>query len=217
MNATELKERYKGFFQVQINRVKVRIFGVNNEHLDFLMDTFNKLNPQQQNAALGGGVAAVILAMIFSFYFYYAQVNLLQSQLNNTFKELRDLKQLKAEEAAESQSFDKLVDNITRKTRDLNFKPFFEKVSRTLNIPINNIGERPVEIDSANPLSLVMKEVHLDMRLSKISIPKLLEFMIEVEKSDRYLRVQNLKITGIYGNKLYFDVDVLIRGYQTSK
>ncbi len=216
VSTSEVTDRFKSIFQNQFNKVKVRLFGVNNENLDFLMDTFNKLNPNQQNAVLASGVGAIFFALIFAFYFYYAQVSLLENQLAGAFKDLRDLKALKAEEAAESEIFDKLVDNITRKTKDLNLKPYFEKVSRSQNLPINNIGERSVEIDAANPLSKVMREIHVDMRLSKISIPKLLDFLTEVEKSEHYLRIQNLKITGIYGNKLFFDVDLLIRGYQIS-
>ena len=54
------------------------------------------------------------------------------------------------------------------------------------------------------------------MRLPNISIPRLLGFLVEVEKSNKYLRVQDLQIRGRYGTKLYFDSQVKVRGYDVN-
>ena len=59
-------------------------------------------------------------------------------------------------------------------------------------------------------------ELNIQIKIPKMSIPRMLEFLSAVEQSNNLLRVQDLKITGEYGNRLYFDVNAVVRGYQMS-
>jgi hypothetical protein len=82
---------------------------------------------------------------------------------------------------------------------------------------MKDLMEKEVEFDSTNPLSESLKEVRIDLRVPQISISRLLNFITDVEKSERYIRLQDLKITGQYGNKLYFDTSLVFRGYAIKK
>jgi len=53
--------------------------------------------------------------------------------------------------------------------------------------------------------------------MPNISIPRLLSFLVEVEKSNKYLRVQDLQIRARYGTKLYFDSQAKVRGYDSDR
>jgi hypothetical protein len=145
------------------------------------------------------------------------QVNALRRDLTLAFDALYDLKALNLKDGIESQRYAKLVDVIGKKTKSLNFKPFFEKISTQNKIVLKGLSERAMDIDPNNRLSDVVKEYHIEMKIAKVSIPKLLGFLVDIERSGQYLRIQNLKITGIYGNKLFFDAEILVRGYKTSK
>lgn len=210
---TEIKERLETYLKIS----KEKILGINNERLEFVMDSFYKLEPGYRNGLLAliiSFVSAFILAAVF-IYFY--QVRALKDELNLTFNALNELKILSNEDAREGARFDKLINKVKSRTRNVNFKPFFEKLARQSKIPLKSISDRQPEMDPQNPLSSRMQEVHVDLKLAKVSIPRLLNFLVDIEKANHYLRVQNLKITGIYGNKLYFDVDILVRGYKVSR
>ena len=210
---TDIKERLDSYLKI----IKEKILGVNNERLEFVMDSFYKLDPGYRNGLLAiiiSFVSAFILAAVF-IYFY--QVKALKDELNLTFNALNELKSLSYEDAREGARFDKLIDKVKSRTRSITFKPFFERLSRQSKIPLKSISDRQPEMDPQNPLSSRMQEVHVDLKLAKVSIPRLLNFLVDIEKANHYLRVQNLKITGIYGNKLYFDVDILVRGYKVTR
>lgn len=204
----------KGRFETYSKLAGEKIFGVNNERLDFVMDSFYKLDHAYRNAVLAGVVSLVTGLVTLAVVIYYMQVSALRNELNDTFNALNELKILKSEESVESARFDQLINRVKNRTRSVNFKPFFERLARQAKIPLKSLSDRQPEMDANNPLADKLKEVHVDLRISKVSIPKLLNFLIDIEKSNHYLRIQNLKITGIYGNKLYFDVDILVRGYK---
>ena len=75
----------------------------------------------------------------------------------------------------------------------------------------HDYSKGPLPVD--NPLSEKAQEVKVEMRMPNISIPRLMSFLVEVEKSNKYLKVQDLQIRGRYGTKLYFDGQAKVRGY----
>jgi hypothetical protein len=216
MNITELKDKLSGALRGGTQTLRQKIFGVNNEHIDFVMDSFYKLDGPQRNAVVGLIVGAISAMVVAGFSLYYVQVGSLERELDEVFIALNKVRDLKADADIAQDRYDKLVQVVRSKTGDINFKPYFEKLSERLNLEIKDIREKPVEADPNDALASRISQVHIDVNLVKISIPKLLNFLVEVEKDGHLVRIQNLKITGIYGNKLYFDVETIFRGYHVN-
>ncbi len=215
-SVSEAKDRLSSGVRGITQIVRQKIFGVNNEHIDFVMDSFYKLDPTQRNAAIGVLVGLISTFVVGAFSLYFLQVAALENDLNEVFLALNRVKALKADAAVANGRFDKLVGVVAHKTKGLVFKPYFEKISRDLNMEIKEIREKPVDPDPNNLLAAKIEEVHVDVRITKISIPKLLDFLVRVEKDGNLVRIQNLKITGLYGDKLFFDVETIFRGYQVN-
>jgi hypothetical protein len=216
MGYADIKEKLGSLLNDGTRSLRQKIFGANNEHVDFVMDSFYKLDPPQRNAVVGIIIGAITAFVVAAFTLYYVQVNALQNELNDVFLALNKIKSLKADSAVANNRFDKLVGLVKHKAGTLAFKPYFEKISTDLNLEIKEIKEKEVPADPNNPLASQLLETHINVHLSKVSIPKIINFLIEVEKDGRFIRVQNLKITGIYGNKLYFDVETIFRGYRVN-
>ena len=205
--------------QAEVNRfvesMGKRVFGANNERLDFAMDSFYKL-PERARlgvmALVGVGLGIMVLS---AFWLYFSQVHKLEKDLNAALQAHADLKELRASESSEDKRFSELQRLIKRKTSGLRIKPFFEKLARNQNISVEGLTEETVELPKINPLSDYVSELHADMRLPKISLPRLLRFLIEIEKSSHLLRVQTLEVRGRFGTRLYFDGEVEVRGYQS--
>lgn len=209
-------DKIRGRTQGTINVIRRRLFGANNEKLDFLMDSFYKLNPNQQTGVLAGIVAIIAVFVLGAFLLYFSQVNRLKDDLSNSFAALHELQALKAAYEIENKNFEKLVDVIQRKTKQTSLKPFFEKIGNDLGVTIEGLNDQKAPLPGDSPLADKMQEVRVDMRLPNISIPRLLSFIVEIEKSNKYLRVQDLQIRGRYGTKLYFDAQVKVRGYDVT-
>jgi hypothetical protein len=209
-------DKIRGRTQGTINIIRRRLFGANNEKLDFLMDSFYKLNANQQTGVLAGIVAIIAVFVLGAFLLYFSQVNRLKDDLSNSFAALHELQALKAAYDIENKNFEKLVDVIQRKTKQTSLKPFFEKIGNDLGVTIEGLNDQKAPLPGDSPLADKMQEVRVDMRLPNISIPRLLSFIVEIEKSNKYLRVQDLQIRGRYGTKLYFDAQVKVRGYDVT-
>jgi len=83
-------------FSAQINRMfsplKRRLFGANNETLDFIMDSFYKLSAEQRLGAIIGGSVFAVMLIGGIFIFYFSQVGSLENELNHSFNALHELR-----------------------------------------------------------------------------------------------------------------------------
>lgn len=210
---SELSDRLKDNINRVTTIVRQQLLGQNNERLDFLMDSFYKLSPEQRNGAVAGAILVLVLFVGGAVSLYFSRVGALEDELSSTYQALQTLRNTVVQDQIEDKKFTKLVSVIKRKTSGLNFKPFFEKRSRESNVEIRSINEQVLDIDPNDKLSDHFRQVNVELRIPKISIPRLMNFLIDIEKSGKYLRVQDLKVTGLYGNKLFFESTVIIRGY----
>lgn len=209
-------DRVRKTFYSAIKLVRSKIFGSNNERLDFIMDSFNKLPPQQQSAVLVGVGGVIFIFVVAVALLYVSRVNALSRELDESFSAYHELKNLKAEFQIEDKRFEKLLSSIDKKTRNVKYKPFFEKITKDLNLQMEGLSEEKLPLAVDNPLSEKVKEVKVTMRFPEISLPKLLNFLVEVEKSGKLLRIWDLQIRSRYGTKLFFTAEVEIRGYEKS-
>lgn len=210
-------DRFRGQLLGSLTIVRKRLFGTNNEKLDFLMDSFYKLSPPQRTGVLAGIVGVIGLFVLSAVVLYFSQVSRLKSDLSNSFASLHELQALKSAYDVENKNFEKLVDTIDKKTKQVSLKPLFEKIANDLGVTLEGINDQRAPLPADNPLAEKVQEVRVDMRLPNISIPRLLNFLVEIEKTNKYLRVQELVVRGRYGTKLFFDGTVKVRGYDVGK
>ena len=206
-------DRFKGQLMGNLQRIRKRLFGTNNEKLDFLMDSFYKLSPNQRTGLLAGTVAGIALFVLGAVGLYFSQVSRLKTELSQSFSSLHELQALKTSYEQENKNFEKLIDTVERKTKQMSIKPFFEKIANEQSVTLEGLTDQKAALPADSALSEKMQEVRVEMRLPNISVPRLMTFLVEVEKSNTYLRVQDLQVRGRYGTKLYFDAQAKVRGY----
>lgn len=213
---TTFTDQFKGQVFASLNSLRRRLLGANNEKLDFVMDSFYKLSPNQRTGVLAGVVGTVALFVFGAIGLYFSQVSRLKQDLSGSFAALHELRSLRSNYEQESKNYEKLVDAIEKKTRSMSLKPFFEKIANEQGVTLEGLNDQKAPLPVDNPLSEKIQEVRVEMRLPNISIPHLMSFLVEVEKSNKYLRVQDLQIRGRYGTKLYFDGQAKVRGYDVA-
>lgn len=210
---TTIQDNLRTQVQRLTQDVRRRVLGVNNERLDLMVDSFYKLEPPQRNAVIAGGVAALVLIVVTFLGLYFAQVASLNRELNKRFDALYEMRELKHNYQVEERRFAKVVESITSDSASLRIKPYFEKIANEQGVVIEGLNETKVPLPADNPMSDRIQEVKVEMRLNNISIPRLLNFVVEVEKGSGSIRVQDLQIRARYGTKLFFDVQLKGHGY----
>ncbi len=206
----DIQEKIKSGWANITAELRKKIFGANNENIDLLVDTFYKLEPPQRNAVIGGGVAALGLIVFGFLALYFSQINALNRDLNRRFDALYEIKELKADYLREDKRFQNLSDALGG-AGSVRIKPYFEKIANDQGVQISDISESRAPLSADNPLGSKFEEVKADVRLSKISIPRLLNFIIEIEKGEGFVRVQDIDIRAV-GTKLFFEVTLKARG-----
>jgi len=209
----QFRDVFTGYFQRTNKIVKARLFGPNNERLDLIMDSFNRLSSSQKTAVVSGAGAGIAFVIIAVLIFYFTRVTALESELNESFNAVYELQQLKAEYNEQQDKYNKLLATVKRRTDTVRMKPFFEEKAQTLGVQLQGLSDSKEPMAAENPMSKNVQYVIADMRLQNISIPRLLDFLIEVEKSNNFLSVETLQIRARYGTRLYFDTQVRFRGY----
>ena len=211
---SDMSGRVGGVFRPGLDLVKSRLLGPNNERLDFVMDSFYKLSPKQQTGVLAGLGALLTSLVVVIFAVYFSRIHTLEEELNSGYEALREIRQLGAELKLENKRMKWLERSIENKTQSFRPKPFFEKTANKVGVTLKSLRSQEGEIPQDNPLSLTFKEVQVEFQMPKVSIPRMLEFMSEVEKSRKTLTVKNLKIRARYGDRLYFDTEAEVVGFK---
>lgn len=211
-----IRENIKDRLDFFTKEIKKRTLGANNERLDLMIDSFYKLEPQQRNLALAGGIGALGVLVVGFMWLYFSQVNGLNKELNRRFDALYEIRDLKKEFQLEDQKFSKLVEGVMSASGGLRIKPYFEKIANDQGVQIEGLAETKVPLASENPMSEKLQEVKVDMRLNNISIPRLLNFVVEVEKGSGTIRIQDLQVRSRYGTRLFFDATIKGHGYVPS-
>lgn len=211
-----LKEKIEDTFSTYINIIRLKILGKNNKNLDFVVDSFYKL-PTQQRTFVLSGLGVVIVGLIFGVLaIYFERSNQFDSDLDSSLIAYNQMQTMKIEDQVAKERVDSVVTMIQKKNSSLKIKPFFEKISERNKIEIQNIMVKDIFNSSTDPFFKKVKEVSVEMKIQKVSIPALFNFLVDVEKSKYFVRVKDLRITGIHGTKLYFDTRVSFRTYQMS-
>ena len=200
--------------EMQFTLLRHRLLGVNNERLDFIMDSFYKLPPRRKNFALLGISLAIVFFIGFTVTFYLTQIGSLETRLSHSLMALQNLQQQKTQYGNLNNQFSVIVNEVNSKTQKLQMKPLMEKFARSLAIKIEGLNEADAAFSSDNPMGKYLTQKKIEVRFPRISIPKLLKFLVEVEKSRQFLRVSDLTIRGIYGTKLYFNATTVIHWYK---
>jgi hypothetical protein len=207
-------EKLKARLSDILQKVRLELFGQNNERLDFLLDSFNKLQPNQQRLALAGSAVAFFLMIMLGIWIYVAQVGTLRTELSDSFSTLRQFRSLANEFGMENTKFTLLVDSVKSKVDSTSYKPFLDQLAKKNGLSLGQLDERDIAATEDSPLGKELRDVAIDVNLDNVSLPRLLKFLTEIEKSGKYLRIDDLRIRSRYGTKLYFDAKLLFRAYK---
>ena len=198
-------------------RFKRTVFGANNEKLDFIMDSFLKLEPNQRSAFLVGAGSALGIIVVGVFWLYFSRIGALETELNDGFAALYRLQGLKQEYVVEGRRYNAVVDNVKRKTDRLSLKPFVEKLAQDTQVAIRDLSEKKEDMPSDITFSSKMKYNTVEVDFNKVSIPRLLKFLIEVERSKKYLTIKDLEVRARYRDRLFFEAEAKVRGYTVTQ
>ena len=123
---TDVRDQFQSLVSRVIFHVRRTLFGMNNERIDFLMDSFYKLSPQQQTGLLSGVAGALLVFVLGAFTIYFSRINALEDELNSSFDALQEVRTLSANYETELKRYQELKGIVAKNSADFKPKPYFE-------------------------------------------------------------------------------------------
>lgn len=198
-----------------VDQVRRSLFGANNERIDFVMDSFYKLSPQHQTGVMAGAAGILLVFVLGAFTIYYTRINALEDELNASFDALTEVRNLTSTYDQELKRYQELKTAVSRSAADFKPKPFFESKANQVGVQIADLRSQDTEIPAESPLAADFRYTQVEFKLPKVSLPRLLKFMEEVEKSNGSLNIHSLQIRTRYGDRLFFETSAKVIAYKT--
>jgi len=198
------------------------IFGKQNERIEYFMDSYFKLPPEGRTAVLGGGILLAALLVLSFIGIYLSALSGLQSRLDESFQAVNKLRAKQVDFAVTKRKFDELDRRIANITQSLQILTVLEEKAKSLELQIsgNNKSDKPSgekDFIRGTPLADKFKATRSEFRVSNVSLKKIVDFVVAIESDDKLLRVSDLRIKGLYQNKLFFDATFAVDGIELKK
>jgi hypothetical protein len=202
--------------------VRELVFGKQNERIEYFMDSYFKLPPEGRTAAIASGIALAIIIVLALVGVYISALNSLQKRLDESFWAVNTLRDKQIEFAVNKKKYDELEKRLANVTQSLQILSLLEEKAKSKGLQIsgNNKSEKPsTEKDFVN--STLLKEQYKSMRtefrISNVSLQKIIDLVVDIESDNKLLRVTDLRIKGLYQNKLYFDAMLAVDGVEIKR
>jgi hypothetical protein len=205
----DAKSRYTFF----VDWLRKKVFGVNNEKLDFVVDSFSSLDQKQKQWVIFGAIGLGVFLTALVFGIYFSRLNALDRDLDRAMAALVDLRRMKTLYHEYDNQFFGIVKAVEDASQSVRMKPFFEEKAKTIGINMQGLQDQAEDLPSEDLLSTKLRYQRVDMRLPETSIPRLLNFILEIERAGHFIFLEDLQIRGRFGTKLFFDMSARFRGY----
>ena len=210
----DVKDQFQSLVSRVIFQVRRSLFGMNNERIDFMMDSFYKLSPKHQTGLLAGVAGLLLVFVLGAFTIYFSRINALEDELNTSFDALQEVRTLNVSYDQELKRYQELKSIVSRNSSEFKPKPYFESKSNQVGVQIQDLRSQDSDIASDSPLATDFRYSTVEFRLPKVSLPRLLKFIEEVEKGNPSLNFHSLLIRTRYGDRLFFETTAKVVAYK---
>ena len=218
----EAQENPQGEIPRWLLPVREIVFGKQNERIEYFMDSYFKLPPEGRTAAIASGIVLAALIVLAFVGIYISALNSLQSRLDEAFWAVNTLRDKQVEFAVIKKKYDELDKRLSNVTQSYQTLSLLEEKAKSKGLQIsgNNKSEKPSNEEDFIKSSLLKenyKSMRSEFRISNVSLQKIIDFVVDIESDNKLLRVTDLRIKGLYQNKLYFDAMFAVDGLEMKR
>jgi general secretion pathway protein M len=168
---------------------------------------------EKQRYLLTAVVALVLLALILElavFPFWKAKTKLTKSLISNQ-KKLEEISLLDAEFTAQEGAMAKIKDAMSARSADFTLFAHLEKKAAQASV-----RGRIKQMNSSKGIkSISLEESLIDMKLEKITIKQLTDFLYYVESPTDLVRIKKITISKMKESPEYLNAQLQISSFQT--
>ncbi|MEY3901213.1 MAG: hypothetical protein RL189_519 [Pseudomonadota bacterium] len=218
----DVQEHSQGDVPRWLLPVRELIFGKQNERIEYFMDSYFKLPSEGRTAVIAGAFIFAGLVVFTFIGLYLSALSSLQAKLDGSFQAMNKLRAKQVEYAVTKKKFDELDRRIGNVTGSLQILSLLEDKAKSLDLQISgntktDKGSNEKDFIRGTPLADKYKSTRSEFRVSNVSLKKIIDLVVAIESDDKMLRVSDLRIKGLYQNKLFFDATFAVDGIEPKK
>ena len=222
MSSGEVQGNQQGAIPRWLQPMREALFGKQNERIEYFMDSYFKLPSEGRTAVIGGGILLAGLLVSGFVAIYLSALSGLQARLDESFLAVNKLRAKQVDFAVTKKKFDELDKRIAGVTQSLQILTLLEEKAKSLDLQIsgNNKTDKPSnekDFIKGTLLAEKYKATRSEFRVSNVSLKKIIDFVVAIESDEKLLRVSDLRIKGLYQNKLFFDATFAVDGIEQKK
>lgn len=222
MSSGEVQGNQQSAIPRWLQPMREALFGKQNERIEYFMDSYFKLPSEGRTAVIGGGILLAGLLVSGFVAIYLSALSGLQARLDESFLAVNKLRAKQVDFAVTKKKFDELDKRIAGVTQSLQILTLLEEKAKSLDLQIsgNNKTDKPSnekDFIKGTLLAEKYKATRSEFRVSNVSLKKIIDFVVAIESDEKLLRVSDLRIKGLYQNKLFFDATFAVDGIEQKK
>jgi general secretion pathway protein M len=174
----------------------------------------NALSRRQRTALIAGGGAIILLLVIQGFIVpFFASWRATQQAIRNNEQILADVFVYSNEYRELKRKMEKIQQVLTRRTQDFNLFSYLERMagSAGLKSSIKSISA------SKGSITGPYEEVPVEIRLEKITLKQLTDFLYLIESPQDMIRIRNIAVAKMKESPEYLSAQALVVTYQLTK
>jgi len=180
------------------------------EKLDLLFNLYLKLNQREQKIILVGIPGVIVIGLIIIASVSSSHIHGLEEKLASRHKEIAKVTRLLNQYNVANRRQNLLERNIGRQQSNFTIFTFLESQASLLGIrdEINSMKEKPT------PVNDKFKETAVEVKLQKITLSQLVNYLYNIENSPHLIRIKSLKVAPRYDNAQYLDVTFQVSTFE---
>ncbi len=190
--------------------LKVGRFSLESLKVENLYNTYLGMNSREQTMALVGAIVVLVLIIILPVTIASSRISRLDRDVVQGHRQLKDI--MRAIESYEQRRAE------LAQTQQLLSGGFDSSISSTLEslAERNDIKDRIDSLkEKASAPSEIYDESSVDVRLKRVSLPKLIDYLYAIENDpDKLLRLKKLTIKSRFDKKQELDVSFTVSSYR---
>lgn len=175
-----------------------------------LSESFERLNAREKIMVSGGGIMVVIMGLGMVWILLSQSVETLELSTKAKTKQLQQLVELQSTYNERTSKSRRLKAKL--RGNRLRLVPHIESAAKQAGISIGNMTPREAPADEDG-----IKETSVSIRLQKLSITRLQDFLKRIETTTKgIVRIKRLRMRKRYDDKTLLDVEMSIATYKSS-
>ena len=180
-----------------------------------LIDRFYNIRQEKRSKLIIYSILVCIILFLVIIYSYFYGLFYLQSSLGKGADSLIKLQSAKTSFTVVQTEFIKIADQISHNNNPQTIISVVEGQARSLGLQISNMPKEPnlIDLPTTSVLGSDFKKARIEFKISGVSLKKMTDFFNGLNSLPNKFKILKLDILQTFGNKLYFDVGVILEAY----